>query len=71
MCRIQASTHYSRLLVLELHFRSGKKNPDQICRGFWKDPRHLSFQFEYETESPALDKNVENNLRTFLGRIFH
>ena len=37
---------------------SGKKNVDQICRGFFEDSRHLGAHFQYMTDSPPLDQNI-------------
>ena len=45
-----------------------KKTPiDLSCRGFFADPRHLSSHFEYETNSPPLEQNIRENLKTFIG----
>ena len=40
-----------------------------MCNGFFSDPRHLAKHFEYVTESPALDRNVEKYLRQFLNHL--
>lgn len=40
---------------------------DQVCRGFFLDARHMESHFEYLTESPPLNGNVEKYLRSFLG----
>ena len=40
---------------------------DQLCRGFFMDSRHMESHFEYLTESPPLNGNVEKYLRSFLG----
>ena len=48
---------------------SGKKNVDQICRGFFEDSRHLGAHFQYMTDSPPLDQNIEENLKTFIGTV--
>ena len=45
----------------------GRKRIDLICRGFFEDQRHLSYHFEYITDCPALNENIQKNLGTFLA----
>ena len=47
--------------------RANARRPDQICRGFFLDPRHLGNHFTYLTGSPPLDQNTRENLKTFIG----
>ena len=48
---------------------NGKKPIDQIAPGFFDDPRHLALHFEYLTESPPLNVNIEKNLKMVLEHL--
>ena len=50
-------------------FKHSNKKIDKIYRGFFLDERHLASYFEYLTETPPLNQNIEDNLRTHLGNL--
>ena len=62
---------YLSFLMLLINIFNSRNNstesPDDICPGFMADPRHLSGHFEYITESPALNKAIGENFRSFMG----
>jgi hypothetical protein len=40
---------------------------DNVCRGVLLHDAHLGSQFQYMTDTPPLNENIEKNLRTQLG----
>ena len=50
-------------------FKEGKRI-SSICKGFWKDPRHLASLFSAMTRgAPPLNSNVTENLQNQLGHL--
>ena len=47
------------------------KDLDGICPGFFMDENHLRIQFEYLTDGPSLNKDIEKNLRPFLSMLIY
>ena len=46
---------------------SSSKYLGNICRGFFLHDGHLGGQFQYMTNTPPLNQNIEENLRIQLG----
>ena len=61
------NTTLNCILFLCSPTRQGKQI-QVICKGFWRDPRHLANQFSYMSGgAPPLTENVADNLHIQLG----